>query len=118
MVSKPEESLESSAPKAVEAIPFNRPSLEGRELEYVAQAITGGHLASGGPYSARATNMLREATQAADVLLTTSCTDALEMSALLLDLQPGDTVIVPSFTFVSTALAFRAGRGSDPVRRH
>jgi dTDP-4-amino-4,6-dideoxygalactose transaminase len=78
----------------------------GRELEYVAEAITGGHPASGGAFSARAAALLTDLTGAEEVLLTTSCTAALELSALMLDLSPGDTVIVPSFTFTTTALAF------------
>lgn len=91
-------------------IPFNRPSLEGRELEYIAAAVEGGHTSSSGQFAERAATLIRDALNARDVLLTTSCTDALELSALLLDLEPGDTVVVPSFTFVSTALAFaRAG---------
>ena len=93
-------------------IPFNRPSLEGRELEYVQQAIVSGHTAAGGAFSKRAAAVLAEHTAAEEVLLTTSCTAALELSAMLLDLGPGDTVIVPSFTFTTTALAFaRQGAG-------
>jgi dTDP-4-amino-4,6-dideoxygalactose transaminase len=93
-------------------IAFNKVSVEGAELEHIAEAIGGGHTSSGGPFSKRAAELLREDAGAAEVLLTTSCTAALEMSALLLDLQPGDTVIVPSFTFVSSAVAFvRAGAG-------
>lgn len=87
-------------------IRFNRPAIEGAELSYIEQAVQEGHTSSTGPFSARVSQLLREEIGSADVLLTTSCTDALEMAALLLDLQPGDTVIVPSFTFVSTALAF------------
>jgi dTDP-4-amino-4,6-dideoxygalactose transaminase len=93
-------------------IAFNKVSVEGAELEHIAEAIGGGHTSSGGPFSQRAAALLKEDAGAAEVLLTTSCTAALEMSALLLDLQPGDTVIVPSFTFVSSAVAFvRAGAG-------
>src|SRR3990170_4365597 len=92
------------------SIPFNRSSPMGREQEYLVQGLTSGHMSASGPFSTRASSLLREALGSADVLLTTSCTGALEMSALLLDLQPGDTVIVPSFTFVTSALAFvRAG---------
>ncbi|MCI0687885.1 MAG: dTDP-4-amino-4,6-dideoxygalactose transaminase [Sporichthyaceae bacterium] len=87
-------------------IPFNRPALEGRELEYMAEAISNGRTSASGPFSARAAAVLQAESQAQDVLLTTSCTAALELSAMLLDLQPGDSVVVPSFTFVSTALAF------------
>jgi dTDP-4-amino-4,6-dideoxygalactose transaminase len=91
-------------------IPFNRPSLEGHELEYMRAAVEHGHTSADGPYSARAAEVLREATGALQVLLTTSCTAALEMTALLLDIGPGDTVVVPSFGFVTTALAYtRAG---------
>ncbi len=99
-----------SQPADQQVIPFNRASLEGRELEYVRTAMESGHTASGGPFSARAAELLRDETGVADVLLTTSCSAALELSAMLLDLQPGDTVVVPSFTFTTTALAFaRAG---------
>ncbi|MPZ72160.1 MAG: dTDP-4-amino-4,6-dideoxygalactose transaminase [Nitriliruptorales bacterium] len=96
----------SATETALAEIRFNRPSLEGRELAYIKQAVEAGHTSSAGPFSARAAEVLRAATDARDVLLTTSCTAALELSAMLLDLQPGDTVIVPSFTFSSTALAF------------
>ena len=87
-------------------IPFNEAAVMGRELEYVQQAIRDGHPSSGGAFSARASAVLAEITGAQDVLLTTSCTSALELSAMLLDLGPDDTVIVPSFTFTTTALAF------------
>ncbi len=92
------------------AINFNRPTLEGSELEYMRRAVDQGHTSSAGPFSTEASALLSSELEAADVLLTTSCTAALEMSGLLLDIQPGDVVIVPSFTFVTTALAFaRAG---------
>lgn len=87
-------------------IAFNRASIEGRELDYIRQSLESGHTSSSGPFSAAASALLKAETGAAEVLLTTSCTAALEMSALLLDLQPGDSVIVPSFTFTSSALAF------------
>lgn len=91
-------------------IPFNAPSVEGRELDHIRTAIEEGKTASGGPFAARVASLLEEESGAAGALLTTSCTDALEMTSLLLDLHPGDTVIVPSFTFVSSALAYvRAG---------
>jgi dTDP-4-amino-4,6-dideoxygalactose transaminase len=91
-------------------IPFNRPSLQGREIDYIRSAVQRGHTSAGGPFSARAASLLREELDACDVLLTTSCTAALEMSALLVGVCPGDTVVVPSFGFVTTALAFaRAG---------
>ena len=89
---------------------FNNPSIEGNEIEYMRAAVADGHSSARGPFSKRAAQLLGDELGAADVLLTTSCTAALEMSALLLDIEPGDTVIVPSFTFVTTALAFvRAG---------
>src|SRR5690606_117587 len=76
------------------------------ELAYIAEAVRGGHTSAKGPFSERATSLLRALHGAEEVLLTTSCTDALEMSAMLLGLEPGDVVIVPSFTFSSTATAF------------
>lgn len=88
------------------SIPFNRPSLQGGEIEYMRAAVEQGHTSAEGPFTARAAGLLRDATEARDVLLTTSCTAALEMTALLLDVSPGDTVVVPSFGFVTTALAF------------
>ena len=87
-------------------IRFNVPSVVGRELEHVRQAILSGHPASGGPFTERAAAELADVTTAKEVLLTTSCTAALEMSAMLLDVGPGDTVVVPSFTFTTTALAY------------
>jgi len=87
-------------------VPFNKPCLTGRELDYMAEAIRSGHAASGGSFTRRAEAILNEWHNAEDILLTTSCTDALEMSALLIGIEPGDVVIVPSFTFTTTALAF------------
>jgi dTDP-4-amino-4,6-dideoxygalactose transaminase len=98
----------------VNPIPFNWPAPLGRELEYVAQAAASGHLAGDGPFTKKCESFLQQHTGAGRALLTTSCTHALEMTALLLDLRPGDEVIVPSFTFVSTANAF-ALRGAKPV---
>lgn len=93
-------------------IPFSLPAIEGRELDYVQQAIQGGHPASGGEFTRRTAEILAAHTGSQEALMTTSCTSALELSAMLLDLQPHDTVIVPSFTFTSTALAFaRQGAG-------
>ena len=94
------------------AIPFNIAAVEGRELDYIQQAIQGGHPGSGGEFARRSADILATHTGAVEALMTTSCTSALELSAMLLDLQAGDTVIVPSFTFTSTALAFaRQGAG-------
>jgi dTDP-4-amino-4,6-dideoxygalactose transaminase len=87
-------------------IRFNQPSLEGRELEYIRASVERGHTSSSGPFGSRVKELLSEETGASDVLMTTSCTTALELAAMLLDLEPGDTVVVPSFTFTSTALAF------------
>jgi dTDP-4-amino-4,6-dideoxygalactose transaminase len=90
----------------VTAIPFNRPGQAGLEFAYLAQAIRDGHTSCGGPYSQRVEELLAKELATYSVLLTTSCTDALEMTALLLGVGPGDTVVVPSFTFTSTALAY------------
>jgi dTDP-4-amino-4,6-dideoxygalactose transaminase len=87
-------------------IPFNKAAIVGRELEYIQQSVEGGHPASGGEFAARVATLLAEDTGSEEVLLTTSCTSALELSAMMLDLGPEDTVIVPSFAFTSTALAF------------
>lgn len=87
-------------------IPFNKPCLAGDEMDFVQQSIESGHSASGGAFTARAERILESIIGAPRVMLTTSCTDALEMTAMLLGLGPGDTVIVPSFTFTSTALAY------------
>lgn len=95
-------------------IPFNRPLLMPTALEYVRQAAANLHLSGDGPFSKRCHRLLEEQLGVPKVLLTTSCTHALEMAALLLDLGPGDEVIVPSFTFVSTVNAFVL-RGVRPV---
>jgi dTDP-4-amino-4,6-dideoxygalactose transaminase len=87
-------------------IPFNRASLVGPELEYIRQAVSGGHISGDGLFTKRCQGILEQTLGAHKALLTTSCTHALEMAALLLDLQPGDEVVVPSFTFVSTVNAF------------
>jgi dTDP-4-amino-4,6-dideoxygalactose transaminase len=89
-----------------DVIRFNKPALEGNEMAYVETAVETGHTSCSGPYATTAAGLLNDWLGSSAVLLTTSCTAALEMSALLLDLQPGDTVVVPSFTFTSTALAF------------
>lgn len=95
-------------------IPFNKPYMTGRELAYIAQAHGNGHLSGDGAFTKRCHAWLESRTLASQALLTHSCTAALEMAALLLDLQPGDEVILPSYTFVSTASAF-ALRGAVPV---
>lgn len=95
-------------------IPFNKPYMTGREPDYIAQAHAAGHLSGDGPFTRRCHAWLEQRTGAKKALLTHSCTGALEMAAMLLDLAPGDEVIMPSFTFVSTANAF-ALRGAIPV---
>lgn len=95
-------------------IPFNWPHMTGKELYYIAEAHFNGSLAGDGPFTKRCHQWLEERTGANKVLLTHSCTAALEMAALLLDIQPGDEIIMPSYTFVSTANAFVL-RGGVPV---
>jgi dTDP-4-amino-4,6-dideoxygalactose transaminase len=95
-------------------IPFNRPLFLEQSLEYVRAAYRNMHVSGDGVFSRRCEAFLAQQLGAARVLLTTSCTDALEMCALLLDLQPGDEVLMPAFTFVSTANAFVL-RGARPV---
>jgi dTDP-4-amino-4,6-dideoxygalactose transaminase len=97
-----------------DAIRFNRAVFEGRELEYLREAIAGGHVSGGGPFTRAAEQVLCDGHDASAALLTTSCTHALEMSALLLGLKEGDEVVVPAFTFVSTASAFLL-HGGQPV---
>ena len=96
------------------SIPFNRPCLAGNEYKYIAEAIANGHASGDGPFTRLCHELLEQELRAPKVLLTTSCTHALEMAALLLDCGPGDEVILPSFTFVSTANAF-ALRGAQLV---
>lgn len=87
-------------------IPFNRPHRTGREAALVGEALAGDHWRGDGPFTRRAHALLAAAVGGAPVLLTTSCTHALELAALLLDCGPGDEIVVPSFTFVSSASAF------------
>lgn len=95
-------------------IPFNKPYMVGTELGYIAAAISAGHVSGDGSYSRKCHGLLEELLATPRALLTTSCTHALEMAALLLDIEPGDEVIVPSFTFVSTVNAFVL-RGARPL---
>ncbi|WP_392891445.1 dTDP-4-amino-4,6-dideoxygalactose transaminase [Pseudomonas migulae] len=97
-----------------EKIEFNRPYMTGKELYYIAEAKFGNMLAGDGPFTKRCHRWIEETANVKTALLTHSCTAALEMAALLLDIQPGDEVIMPSFTFVSTANAFVL-RGAVPV---
>lgn len=93
---------------------FNRPAVTGRELEYMRQAMEQGTISGDGVFTKRCHKLLEQVTGCRRALLTTSCTHALEMAALLLDLRPGDEVVCPAFTFVSTVNAFVL-RGARPV---
>ena len=95
-------------------IPFNRPFLSGREFQYIQQAVNNWQVSGDGEFTRRCHAFLEQELGIPKALLTTSCTHALEMAALLLDIQPGDEIIVPSFTFVSTVNAFVL-RGARPV---
>jgi len=95
-------------------IPFNKPYMTGKELTYIAEAYLNGMLAGDGPFTKKCHQWLEDKTGSAKALLTHSCTAALEMAAILADIQPGDEVIMPSYTFVSTANAFVL-RGGVPV---
>lgn len=89
-----------------EKIPFNRPFLTGKETEYIRQAVESGKISGNGVFTAKCQRFLEQRYGFRKTLLTTSCTDALEMAAILAEVGPGDEIIIPSFTFVSTALAF------------
>jgi dTDP-4-amino-4,6-dideoxygalactose transaminase len=95
-------------------INFNQPFLAGRELEYMQKAVQNFHISGDGEFSRKCHALLEKELGTAKALLTTSCTHALEMAALLLNIQPGDEVIIPAFTFVSTVNAFVL-RGATPV---
>jgi dTDP-4-amino-4,6-dideoxygalactose transaminase len=95
-------------------IPFNKPHLTGRELHYINEAHRLGQLAGDGPFTKRCNAWLEQHAFCKKALLTHSCTAALEMAAILADIQPGDEIIMPSYTFVSTANAFVL-RGGMPV---
>lgn len=94
-------------------VDFNRPIPVGNEFEYMRQAIENAHISGDGPFTKKCHALLEEQLGVPKVLLTTSCTHALEMSAILLDIQPGDEVIIPDFTFVSTVNAYVL-RGATP----
>ena len=87
-------------------IPFNKPYISGKELEYISDAVSRRHISGNGYYTKKCQSFFEEKLGTKKALLTTSCTDALEMCAILLDIKLGDEVIVPSYTFVSSALAF------------
>lgn len=95
-------------------VDFNRPAPVGNELEYIALAIQSGHISGDGPFTKKCNALLEQELGISKALLTTSCTHALDMTALLLDIEPGDEVIIPDFTFVSTVNAFVL-RGARPV---
>jgi dTDP-4-amino-4,6-dideoxygalactose transaminase len=95
-------------------VDFNRPVPVGRELEYMAEAVASGHLSGDGPFTKKCHAFLENELGVPKALLTTSCTHALEMVAILLDIQEGDEIIIPDFTFVSTINAFVL-RGARPV---
>lgn len=98
----------------LEKIVFNKPYIAGREIEYIRQAVANGHLSGDGPFTRLCHEWLEKRFGARKILLTHSCTAALEMAAILCDIRAGDEVIMPSFTFVSTANAFVL-RGGVPV---
>lgn len=95
-------------------IPFNKATLTGNELDYIRQAIEDGHISGDGAFTKKCHALLEQILNVPKVLLTTSCTHALEMAAILLDIQAGDEVIVPAFTFVTTINAFVL-RGAKPI---
>jgi dTDP-4-amino-4,6-dideoxygalactose transaminase len=97
------------------SIPFNRPSLAGREMEYIQDALRVGHSSGDGPYTRRCRELLEKLLGVPKVILTTSCTHALEMAGLLLGLEPGDEVIVPGYTFVASLSSIVHAR-AVPVR--
>lgn len=95
-------------------IPFNKPFIIGKELNYITQSVLSGHIAGDGVFTKKCHSLLEKKFNAEKVLLTNSCTGALEMAAILCGVKPGDEVILPSFTFVSTANAFYQ-QGAKPV---
>jgi dTDP-4-amino-4,6-dideoxygalactose transaminase len=95
-------------------IPFNRPTLTGNELHYIKQTLEAGHISGDGFFSQKCSEFLEKQFGCKKALLTPSCTDAMEIAAILMDLKEGDEVILPSFAFVTTANAFHL-RGARPV---
>ena len=95
-------------------VPFNKPFIIGKELEYLRESVRSGHIAGDGLFTRKCHSFMQESFKAKKILLTTSCTAALEMAAILCEIGSGDEVILPSFTFVSTANAFFL-RGAKPV---
>ena len=99
---------------ALAPVPFNRPTRTARDLEYLGASLASGKLSGDGPYTRRCQDLLQSVLGVPRALLTTSCTDALEMAAILSGVGPGDEVIVPTYTFVSSINAFVL-RGARPV---
>lgn len=95
-------------------VPFNKPFITGKELYYIADSVMQGQISGNGLYTKKCESFLEKYTHCSKVLMTNSCTAALEMACILIDLKPGDEVIMPSFTFVSTANAVVL-RGATPV---
>ena len=87
-------------------IPFNKPFLVGKEIKYIEESVLSGKISGNGLFTKKCQTFFEEKFGFKKALLTTSCTDALEMTAMLMDIKPGDEVIVPSYTFVSSALAY------------
>lgn len=90
-------------------IPFNKPPFVGKELKYIEEAVNCHKLCGDGQFTKKCNDYLEKITKSEKVLLTTSCTHAIEMAAILADIGPGDEVIMPSYTFVSTANALYSG---------
>ncbi len=99
-------------------IPFNKPFVAGKELFYIAKAVTSGNIAGDGEFTRLCSRFLETRFGIPHVLMTPSCTAAIEIAAMLCGLQPGDEVIMPSFTFVSTANAVVAAGRTSCLRRH
>ncbi len=106
--------METAQSSPFPRIDFNQPELTGKELIYIAQALENAHISGDGQFTRLCQRILEEELGVPRIFLTTSCTHALELAALLLDIQPGDEVVVPAFTFVSTVNAFVL-RGAKPV---
>jgi len=95
-------------------IPFNKPTLVGNEIEYIIETVNKGHISGDGSFTKKCHKFLEQKFDVNKVLLTTSCTHALELASILVDIQPGDEIILSSFTFVSTANSFIL-RGGKPI---
>ena len=98
----------------MKSISFNKQDLQGKELDYISEALNNRHVSGDGFFTRKSSSLLEKKLNVVKALITTSCTHALEMTSLLIDLKPGDEVIIPSFTFVSTVNAFVL-RGIKPI---